>query len=193
MAIYTRGGDDGSADLAGGRRVRKGDGALRAMGDLDELTAAVALCMAAARTAEGRRLAAVLAGIQDEVMQVGAVLARVGSQRGPREPGGPGAEGLERLIDAAEAELDELNTFILPGGCELACRLHMARTVCRRAERQVVAWADAGGAVGPETLAYLNRLGDTLFVLARLANRDAGVRETVRSPAPRPRREDGDA
>ena len=72
-----------------------------------------------------------------------------------------------------------LRTFILPGGCELACRLHVARTVFRRAERSVAGWADAGAAVPREVLAYLNRLGDALFMLARLANRDAGTPETL--------------
>ncbi len=86
---------------------------------------------------------------------------------------------MERQIDAAWAKLPELEHFILPEGCELACRLHVARTVCHRAERAVVAWADSGAGreVPPEILRYLNRLSDLLFALARLANRKAGMGE----------------
>ena len=85
-------------------------------------------------------------------------------------------------IDAATAKLGELEHFILPAGCELTCRLHVARTVCRRAERAVVAFAAAGGPVSAVVLRYLNRLGDLLFTLARLANHNAGVAEAPWPP-----------
>ena len=173
MAIYTRNGDDGSSAGADGQRVSKGHPSMRVQGDLDELTAQIGLCLAGACSPEGRHVAAGLDGVQGELMVIGAMLS-----------GGAGAaerlgtDRLEQIIDATEDELGPCRTFILPGGCELACRLHIARTVCRRAERGVAGWTDAGGTVAPEVLAYINRLGDVLFALARLANRDAGTAET---------------
>ena len=173
MAIYTRNGDDGSGAGADGQRVSKADPSIRAMGDLDELTAQIGLCLAGAGSPEGRRVAAGLDGVQGELMVIGSMLSG-GAGGGERL----GTDRLEKIIDACEDELGPCRTFILPGGCELASRLHIARTVCRRAERGVAGWADAGGTVAPEVPAYLNRLSDALFVLARLANRDAGVAET---------------
>ena len=188
MAIYTRSGEDGSAAGADGRRVRKCDLSICVQGDIDELAATVGLCIAEANASDNRRVATALAGIQGELMVIGGMLANPGSG-----PGQLGTDRIEQFIDASEDELGQLRTFILPGGCELASRLHVARTVCRRAEREVVAWADAGGTVAPTVLAYLNRLGDALFVMARLANRDAGVEEAPWSRADGPRREADDA
>jgi len=177
MAIYTRSGDDGSACGPGGRRVRKCDAAMRTLGDLDELTANLGVCIAACDDPNDKQIWPALAQAMDDLMALGAVLA--GNAILP-----PGSvQRLESVIDAAEAELGPLTTFILPGGCELACRLHVARTVCRRVERQAVAWADEGGTVLPTVLAYLNRLSDALFVLARVANRHAGLTD-IAWPAP---------
>lgn len=173
MAIYTRNGDDGSSAGADGQRVSKGHPSMRVQGDLDELTAQVGLCLAGAHSPEGRRVAVGLDGVQNELMVIGGMLSG-GAGAGERL----GTDRLEQIIDAAEDELEPSRTFILPGGCELACRLHIARTVCRRAERGAAGWADAGGTIASEVLAYINRLGDVLFALARLANRDAGTAET---------------
>ena len=172
MAIYTRSGDDGSTAGADGRAVRKSDPGMCAMGALDELAAVIGLCHIACAPGTAEHIVGELARIQGEAMTVCGILA--GSTAGI-EFCRSGTERLEGLIDAGEEELRKLSTFILPGGCELACRLNVARTVCRRAERETVAWADAGGTVPPQVGAYLNRLGDALFVLARLANHHAGV------------------
>ena len=149
--------------------MRKDNPAMRTLGDLDELTAHIGLCIAACDDPDDEHVWPALAGALDDLMALGAVLA--GNAQLPA-----GSVGrLEQVIDSAEAKVGELKSFILPGGCELACRLHVARTVCRRAEREAVAWADAGGMVLPTVLAYLNRLSDALFVLARVANRLAGM------------------
>lgn len=183
MAIYSRRGDDGSTARPGGRRVRKSDPAVRAIGELDELTSQIGLCLAACDAAGRERVKDELTRIQGELMAIAAMSP--GAERAEAagtQPNGPGTDRLEQFIDSAEGELGQLKTFILPGGYELACRLHVARAVCRRAEREVVAWADAGAAVPPAVPAYLNRLSDALFVLARLANREAGVEEVPWPP-----------
>jgi len=183
MTVYTRGGDDGSTSGPGGRRVAKSDPGVRVTGDLDELTSHVGLCLAACNDPSHGRIRSDLARIQGQGMAIVGVLSAAEGDEAARSAFvGPATERLERLIDSAEGELGRLNTFILPGGCELACRLHVARTVCRRAERAVAAWATEGRAVPPTVRAYLNRLGDALFVLARLANHAAGVEEVVWSP-----------
>ena len=182
MAIYTRSGDDGSTCGPGRRRirVRKSDPAMRTLGGLDELAAHIGLCLAACDDPAEEHAWPALAGALDDLMALGAVLG------GRAELPAGSVARLEQVIDSAEAELGELKSFILPGGCELACRLHVARTVCRRAEREAVAWADAGGMVLPTVLAYLNRLGDALFVLARAANHHAGMGDIVWPPAAAP-------
>ena len=177
MAIYTRGGDDGSTSGADGRRVPKSGPTVRAMGAVDELASMIGLCRAACGRGAAEHIAGELERIQGEAMAVCGILA---GATGGLDSCRLGTERLERLIDASEGRLARLTTFILPGGCELACRLNVARAVCRRAEREVVAWAEARPPAQPEVGAYLNRLGDALFVLARLANHDAGVEEVAR-------------
>ena len=178
MKIYTRIGDDGCTSGLDGHRVRKNDPGVGAMGDVDELNSHLGLCAAAAGGSDAKvSLVQALAPLQAEMFAAGAMLA---GARGE----GP-AEGLlddsavgrmEQQIDTATDQLGQLRHFVLPCGCELACRLHVARTVCRRAERSVAAFADTA-AVPAIVLRYLNRLGDLLFVLARLANLQAGVAE----------------
>ena len=115
-----------------------------------------------------------------ELLCIGAHLAASGTKtKADVQLGASAVERMEKQIDEATASLPALEHFILPGGCELACLLHVARTVCRRAERCVVAASDAGLAVPAEALRYLNRLSDLLFVLARLANHLAGLDETI--------------
>ena len=179
MAIYTRNGDGGTTAGGDGRPVRKSDVGMRAMGALDELAAVIGLCHIACDPGATKHIGGELALIQGEAMTVCGILA---GSTGGVDSCQLGTERLEALIDSGQDELSKLSTFILPGGCELACRLNVARTVCRRAEREVVAWADAGGALPPQVSAYLNRLGDALFVLARLANCYAGGDEVPWRP-----------
>jgi cob(I)alamin adenosyltransferase len=177
--IYTRTGDKGQTKLATGETVQKFDLRVEAYGAVDELNAVVGLV----RLAEGGEgdLDAMLGRIQNELFDLGADLAT------PERPGKPlgwealrildsQVERLEQEIDALNAELSPLTSFILPGGTPVATQLHLARTVCRRAERIAVKLAsDAGEAVSPAALKYLNRLSDLLFVMSRWANgRGAG-------------------
>ncbi len=186
MKIYTKTGDAGATGLLGGRRVAKDAARIEAYGTVDELNAVLGLC----RSEPGAdpELGRVLGRVQEELFALGAALAsEPGRASRPGEGvGGREIESLEREIDAWEDELPSLSSFILPGGERLASLLHLARTVCRRAERRTVALA-AAEAVPPDAVAYLNRLSDHLFVAARIANRRAGQ---VDVPW-RPRREGG--
>ena len=176
MKIYTRTGDDGTTGLFGGRRVAKSEPRIECYGTVDELNAALGL--AAAATPSPRELAAMLAQVQNELFVIGSHLATPhdDTRRLAQVPDlDEGAIArLESEIDAADAELPPLRNFILPGGSEGAARLHLARTVCRRAERLLVAYA-AELAVEPRVLRYLNRLSDWLFAYARWCNHRAGV------------------
>lgn len=172
MKIYTKTGDAGETGLFGGTRLSKASDRVAAYGDVDELNSVLGL--ARVHRIDDER-DALLAAVQSELFDLGAELAsRPGKDAGVPKIGEAEVETLERAIDAAEAELEPLATFILPGGSPGAAHLHHARTVCRRAERAVVHLAK-GDEIRPEVLRYLNRLSDLLFVLARLANHRAGV------------------
>lgn len=170
MKIYTRGGDDGTTGLFGGQRVPKCEPRIDCYGTVDELNASIGLAAVGAADP----LQDPLRAIQEDLFTVGAVLASPGDAASVPAVQDAWTERLERQIDAMEAELPPLRHFILPGGSEPAARLHAARTVCRRAERLVVAFA-VEHPLPPPLLRYLNRLSDWLFVAARLANRHAGV------------------
>jgi len=175
--IYTRGGDKGQTGLLDGSRVSKDDPRVATYGDVDELTALLGL----ARAETGDRATQdLLRQVQRDLFAVGAQLAdrkaRVGARKAKAALAPPLLERLERAIDALDAGLPALSFFILPGGTRAAAALHLARTVCRRAERSVVAFARQH-AVDPLIVPYLNRLSDLLFVLARQANQAAGVAE----------------
>jgi cob(I)alamin adenosyltransferase len=175
MKIYTKAGDDGSTGLIGGQRVRKSDARIDCVGVVDEMNAALGWCAAAA-TVEATQ-ASQLRAIQNDLFVIGSHLALAdGATAGASLPALDESivARLEMEIDAAEGELSPLRQFILPGGTESASRLHLARTVCRRAERRVVAFA-LDRPVPTVVLTYLNRLSDWLFVQARLANHRAGV------------------
>jgi cob(I)alamin adenosyltransferase len=177
MKIYTRTGDKGTTSLLGGRRVPKHHRRVAAYGDVDELCAL--LGVARAYSAD-ESLAGLLHDLQRDLFAIGAQLAdpkaAIGAKRAKAAVGPSHVERLEQAIDAHEAELPPLRAFILPGGSELGAFLHLARTVCRRAERGVVGLARARR-VDPVVVAYLNRLSDLLFVLARHANHRQGRTE----------------
>jgi cob(I)alamin adenosyltransferase len=181
MKIYTKSGDGGETGLFGGDRVRKSDPRVEAYGEVDEANATVGAARAALSDAE---LDAELARIQAELFTIGAELASPhgGRARGTLPAIDPAwATRLEQAMDRWDATLPELRAFVLPGGTAGAAALHLARCVCRRAERQVVALA-AQVEVDPNALVYLNRLSDLLFVAARLANHRAGRAETSWAP-----------
>jgi len=173
MKIYTRTGDDGTTGLIGGDRVRKCDRRIECYGTVDELNAHLGLASVVA----GGDLLAALKQVQNDLFVIGSHLATTGE--GQWQASLPAMDDaivhrLEMQIDAAESGLPPLREFILPGGSELAARLHVSRTVCRRAERLLVDFA-LDRPVPAIILTYLNRLSDWLFVLARCANQQAGV------------------
>ena len=181
MKIYTKTGDAGETGLFGGARVSKADLRVQAYGAVDELNSVVGV--ARAEVARGElpdgelALGPLLERIQMELFDVGAELATVPEKLGelslPQVSGETIAQ-LEAAIDQGEQELAPLQSFILPGGSASAAQLHLARTVCRRAERLLVALS-AASTVRTEPTIYLNRLSDLFFVLARVANVRAGV------------------
>ncbi len=181
MKIYTKTGDAGDTGLFGGPRVRKSDPRVEAYGEVDELNAAIGAVRA---TVEDPGIDRLLARVQDELFCVGAELAT--PHEAKARSAIPVVEAswvarLETAIDDWGEELPPLTRFVLPGGTRTAAALHLARCVCRRAERRVVALA-ASVEVAPEALAYLNRLSDLLFVAARLANHRARRAETEWDP-----------
>jgi len=181
MKIYTKTGDAGETGLFGGPRVPKDDARVEAYGAVDELNAALGVARARGGDEELSRL---LGKIQDQLFTIGAELATPPGARAHRvvPPVAPAwTAALEAAIDAFEAELPPLRNFVLPGGTALAADLHLARAVCRRAERRVVA-LHRHDPVLPEALAFLNRLSDLLFVAARIANHRASVAEIAWKP-----------
>ena len=180
MTIYTKTGDDGETALFGGGRVPKNDRRVEAYGAVDELNSFVGLAVASLDDAEVRRG---LLLIQHDLFALGASLATPpgdGSRPRPRTPGVPVArvEAMEQWIDQASDELPELREFVLPGGTKAAALLHVCRSVCRRAERAVVALG-ADELLEDGIVPYLNRLSDLLFVWARLENHRAGQADVL--------------
>jgi cob(I)alamin adenosyltransferase len=176
MKIYTKTGDDGETGLFAGPRVQKDDPRIEAYGTVDELNSVLGLVRCAKPPDEMDRL---LARVQNELFDLGAELATPDPKlRGTNLITQQRVELLEKAIDHFDASLPPLKTFILPGGTPAAAWLHLARTVCRRAERRVVTLGDAANAnLSPLMVIYLNRLSDLLFVLARAANQSAGVED----------------
>ena len=187
--IYTRGGDKGKTSLSRGERVAKHDQRVEAYGDVDETNSVIGVARSVIeRTikndAKRRHTDEMLARIQNDLFDLGADLATV---MGKSKRGQPALRivasqvtRLEREIDAMNAELSPLNSFILPGGNEAAALLHLARTVARRAERRMTALA-AKKSINPEAIRYINRLSDHLFVLARRLN-DNGTSDVLWVP-----------
>jgi cob(I)alamin adenosyltransferase len=175
LKIYTRTGDQGETGLFGGGRVPKDDARVAAYGDVDELNSAIGVV----RATEPALLDELLESIQRDLFAIGGHLAtpdpaRVRAALEKAELSADRVAELERAIDAADAELPPLKAFVLPGGTPKAAALHLARTVCRRAERSVVHLARTDE-VHPLFVVYLNRLSDFLFTAARLANHRGGA------------------
>jgi cob(I)alamin adenosyltransferase len=174
VKVYTRRGDAGETDLFGGERVAKDHQRVEAYGAVDELNAALGVAGAASASPD---VSALVETLQARLFDLGAQLATPDAARraktGLSGPGDADVEDLERRIDTLEAELAPLRRFVLPGGSAGAAAFHLARTVCRRAERRVVALGRSEP-LEPAAIRYLNRLSDLLFVLARVENRRAG-------------------
>ena len=161
--IYTRGGDGGQTSLGDGSRTSKLDGLVRAAGAVDELNSAIGWAQVEAHDER-------LARIQNELFDLGADLSVPYAEGDDKlRITQPSIDRLESECDEANAPLPELRSFILPGGIEAAARIHVARALCRRVEREVLAAADERP-VNPLAVVYLNRLSDLLFILARAAN-----------------------
>lgn len=176
--VYTRTGDDGTTGLGGGQRVPKDSVRIETYGTVDELSSEIGAAIAQGLSP---RLTGELARIQNELFNVGSDLCILEEDKA-RMPvpvvEGRHVEALERLMDELSSELPSLDNFILPGGSPGAAQLHVARTVCRRAERLAVALAREE-AVGPFVVRYLNRLSDALFVMARYENLHKGIPDVL--------------
>jgi len=182
MKIYTKTGDAGDTGLFGGGRVPKSHPRVEAYGDVDELNATIGVARATGSPPDPQ-IDALLVRVQQDLFAIGALLATPDRERmrmhlDKAKIDQERVAELERAIDAADAELEPLRAFILPGGSPKAAALHVARTVCRRAERRIV---DIAGEmeIPPLVVVYLNRLSDVLFTLARLANKRASAEETA--------------
>ena len=186
MKVYTRTGDDGTTALFGGDRVGKNHPRIAAYGTVDEANAAVGMARADLDdTVWAKRADAMLGRIQEELFVLGGDLASPGDVKYPV----PRIEAhhvtaLETEIDDLETDLPPLKHFILPGGHPAAATLHLARTVCRRAERKAIQAAESED-ISAEAIHYLNRLSDFFFVLARWVNHKAGVADTEWVPVTR--------
>ena len=170
MRIYTRTGDGGETGLIGGGRVPKTDVRIQAIGDVDELNAAIGIV----RVASGEFQTKLLERLQSALFDLGSELAA--PPESDFKPTGPHPEltlDLEKSIDIQSAALPKLKNFILPGGSDLASRLHLARGVCRRAERSILSLHEISP-ISVESRTFINRLSDWLFISARSANAAAG-------------------
>ena len=181
--VYTRRGDQGETDLVGGARVTKDSARIEAYGTVDELNAAVGVVRAVntarpARSRAGRELDAILRKLQNELFDLGGELATPPSEFRPGmfRVGAVEVKALETCMDRCQKDLQPLKSFVLPGGGRVSAFLHVARTVCRRAERDVLRLMRSED-IGEWPLAYLNRLSDLLFVLSRWIGHHLGERE----------------
>lgn len=179
MKIYTKTGDAGDTGLFAGPRVRKDDLRIEAYGTVDELNAVLGLARSQSAVGQSKlphEIDSLLAEIQHRLFDLGAQLATPNpTSGGTNLITTKHIESLEQAIDRFDSQLPSLKNFILPGGTLAASWLHLARTVCRRAERRVVTLLERErGTIAPEVLIYLNRLSDLLFVLARAVNQAAG-------------------
>ena len=186
MKLYTRTGDDGTTGLFGGQRVEKDHPRVAAYGDVDELNACIGLAASGCDSANQlqSRLLDIFGRLQSRLFDIGADLATPEGSKHEAKIARIMSEHVaevEAWIDEIDGGNDPMTSFVLPGGTELAARLHLARTVCRRAERSVITLG-ATEPVTTEVVKYLNRVSDMLFAMARRANKDAGVADVPWSP-----------
>jgi cob(I)alamin adenosyltransferase len=181
--IYTRTGDDGTTGLVGGERVKKTSLRVCAYGDIDELNCHIGVCVTILADGSIQALHEKLITIQNELFDIGSELATPPGEAWPGLPQTTSlhVERLEKWIDELNSGLPELKSFVLPGGSPLNAHLHLARAVCRRAERAVLVLADTDP-VSADILHYLNRLSDLLFVMSRSAAHAAGAQEYLWVP-----------
>lgn len=183
--IYTKTGDEGQTRLVGGQLVNKDNPRIEGYGTVDELNAFVGMARVSANESGGpvAELAAILLRVQHELFNLGSLLATKPEDLHPRQPRitEPDVERLEQEIDRFNATLGPLHSFVLPGGTRLNTELHACRTICRRAERALVALS-RDEEVPPEAMRYLNRLSDALFVWSRWACHATGVAEVLWQP-----------
>jgi len=173
MKIYTKTGDDGTTGLYGGARVAKDGRRVSAYGAVDETNAAIGVAIAGCSDPE---MIGGLRTVQSDLFVLGGELANPKMEPAVPLLASSRIDEMEQLIDRLETELDPVKWFVLPGGTAAAAALHLARTVCRRAEREVVSLAQTES-IRPLPAVYLNRLSDCLFVMARLANRRTGTED----------------
>jgi cob(I)alamin adenosyltransferase len=179
--VYTRTGDAGETGLVGGQRVRKDDPRIECYGTVDELNSCIGMARVSVEEFPSlRKLAVILKRVQHELFNAGSILATLPADVHPKQPRVTDAEValLETEIDRMNALLPPLRSFVLPGGTRANAELHVCRTVCRRAERLCASLEDADR----DTLKYLNRLSDALFVWSRWVNHELGVAETLWDP-----------
>ncbi|HET6585268.1 MAG TPA: cob(I)yrinic acid a,c-diamide adenosyltransferase [Nannocystaceae bacterium] len=187
--VYTRSGDDGGTMLASGDRIGKDHPRIRSYGDLDELNCAIGFLRAEiGRVQAGfaalnflSEVEVELRRVQQELFNVGAELATPGIELTEHAIAQRHVDALEQAMDRYNEALEPLTSFVLPGGGPVGAACHLARTVCRRAERELVALAHTD-AVRPEVLKYVNRLSDYFFVLARATAKRLGIAETLWDP-----------
>ena len=182
--LYTRTGDDGTASLVGGQRVKKASVRLEAYGTLDEFSSFLGVVLSHHDCPENIRME--LQEVQNRLFDVGCYLATA-----PEEGAEPKLAGIaddtarvEGWTDRLDSATPKVNAFVLPGGCELCAHAHVARSVCRRAERRILALAETSY-VDPDLIGFVNRLSDYLFILARHFNHLAGIEELTWHPAKR--------
>ena len=180
MHIYTKRGDKGETSILGGKSISKDHPRIESIGSVDELNAILGL---AESSLDDHRIKLLLENAQRSLFFIGAEIAGGNANSGNGIPKVSMADvkELENEIDSMEASLPKLSHFIIPGGTKSASLLHVARTICRRAERRVVAFSKKHR-IRPELIVYLNRLGDFLFILARIENRKKRVAEKVWLP-----------
>jgi cob(I)alamin adenosyltransferase len=188
VKIYTRKGDEGQTGIWGGVRLAKDEARMEAIGSVDELNAVIGFAAAAVQQAgcfnDGDPVPGLLESAQQDLLVAGTELmapSREGSGKDLPRLADDDVTRLEAAIDDLTARLPELRNFILPGGTETAARLHLARAVCRRAERRLTTLRRSEN-VSPDVCIYLNRLGDLLFILARYANHVAGAADIIWAP-----------
>lgn len=186
MKLYTRSGDDGTTGLFSGARVSKNHPRIEAYGTVDELNACLGLCIAGCSSKGFEKvIGTILSHVQSRLFDIGADLATPEGAKNETKIARISDQHVlesERWIDQIESQNAPLQHFVMPGGSELAARLHLARTVCRRAERLIVGLAHAE-TVGEPLMRFMNRVSDLLFAMARLANKDSGVGDSPWIPS----------